>query len=104
MMPGLSYEVKVDTPCVGTQTVAKISDTFYSGTTGDFTSVNMGLPPGESAWEITIYNYGGVTGCTTTSLFGQVTADANDPEGEYGLLDSNGDPDTSLGELNVTEL
>jgi len=97
-----SYTISVNSPCLGAQAVAQFSATLYTGLSGSFTYVVLGLD-GTLGWVMTVYDYSNPLGpCYPFGQFSQVTPDASDPASSlYGLLD-NGAPDTTLGAASVT--
>lgn len=101
-MSALSYAINVSTPCTGNQIVSKVASTYYTGSGGDFTYVILSRAPQDTAWKVTLYDYGRSSACSPEKLYEQATPDANDPAGSYYCVGSNG-PDQSLGELSVTE-
>ena len=54
-----TLQVSVPTPCTGQQTVTKINDSSYSGTTGPFNIVNLLaiLDGGDDSWALHVINF-----------------------------------------------
>lgn len=95
-MSASSYKIKVKTPCSGDQFVNKVIDTYYTGTTGDFTDGTLALPPGATKWVVEIVDYSGGN-CSPSIRFEQRDGDTSDPEGEYDEIGSG------TGEVRVDE-
>ena len=99
-MPGLSYAISVHSPCTGEQIVSKVDSNLYVGSNGDFNYALLTKPPSSSAWLLTIYDFSG-SACTPFKNYTQVTPNAGDPSGGYGL-DTPSGPDPALGEATIT--
>jgi hypothetical protein len=97
-----NYQVSVLTPCQGSQVVAKEDDTMYSGTSGDFTFVNMSY--NGSDWKLSIFDYRTGSGCFGASEYYQLTPDPDPTASQFGKADANGDPDPDLGLAAVSTL
>lgn len=96
----MSVTATMTTPCSGDQTLNKVNDDLYQGTSGDFTLGVLASDP-TLGWKLTIYDYSSTTSpCYPSIVYAQVTPDSSDPSGTYGKL-VNGSPDTSAGEASV---
>ena len=92
--------VTVTSPCPGNQAVSPINPQIYQGATGTFTYVVLSANP-SYGWLLVVYDYSSPDGpCYPNALFGQVTPNAQDPFGAYGML-VNGTPDTNAGSALV---
>lgn len=100
-MPSLT--VSVATPCSGIQTVTDVSPTLYTGSTGAFTFVILSSHP-TYGWLLVVYDQSNTSSpCYPNAQYGQVTPNASDPKGLYGLLvGGTGTPDTAAGSANIT--
>lgn len=90
------HKITVNSPCTGTQVVAYINGSLYAGSSGTFTYAVLSLPENESQWEFTIYNYGGVSGCSQkVSYFQNAPGNSADPSGSYIQVGGTGTADVA---------
>ena len=98
-MSAASYTVNTTTPTVDNQTVSKINNSLYIGTTGPFDSVVMSYSG--SVWQYVVYMTSDPTSPYFPSkTYEQVTGDP-DPLGSYEML-VGGTKDSSAGTGSVT--
>jgi len=96
----MSVTATMSSPCSGNQTLTKINNNLYQGTTGDFTLGVLASDP-TLGWTLVIYDYSSSSSpCYPSIQYAQVTPDTSDPSGSYGKL-VNGSPDTNEGEASV---
>lgn len=98
----LSLRIDVTTPCTGEQIVNKQDPRLYAGSSGDFTYAVLSSASTAVPWRIVVYDYSRATACTPVTEFIQDPFNPNDPTGDYSGVDSNGDPDSSLGTATVS--
>ena len=97
-----TLQVSVLTPCVGQQTLDKISDTAYSGTVGVFTVVNLLAidDGGSNSWALQVINFDqSPPGCFGVTHY-RLDTPSDNPIGIYCLWDGSS-KDCSAGQASV---
>lgn len=94
--------ITVSSPCLGNQTVTEVIPQLYQGSTGNFTFAVLSSHP-TYTWQLIIYDYADPSSpCYPNAVYGQVTPNASDPTGLYGLqVNGQGTPDPSAGSAAV---
>jgi hypothetical protein len=90
-------------PCGGTQSLYKVVESLYQGTTGDFTVVSLNCVNLEegTTWILTVFDYGGSGSCYGTRQYRRNPAGA-DPRGNY-CRSIDGALDCNAGQAGVTD-
>ena len=99
-MSAPSYTVNTATPTSNNQTVSKINNTLYIGSTGPFDAVVLSYDG--SVWQFAIYmNSDSKSPYFASKIYEQVTADP-DPIGSYEMLvGGTRDPTAGTGSVTV---
>lgn len=96
-----TLKASVISPCAGDQTMPNLATDRWGGPAGDFAYAGLSLSGG--AFVLTVVDLDPTSSCFPSATYEQVTPNASNPEGQYGLV-VGGSPDTSAGAATVVEL